>query len=104
MTEHDAQNLILLKLKEKKFFRRELVQVTGLTDRKIRDIIADLQSQGSPIVSLGKGYWMGTDEEVKSYRNREMNRAFTILRKLKNLVPQAGEALKQLEIGFSNNL
>lgn len=101
MTEQDAKTFILIRLHEKKFLRRELVEITGLKDRKVRDIIADLQSQGFPLVSLGKGYWMGTDEEVKSYRKREMSRAFTILRKLKHLLPQASEALKQLEMQFS---
>lgn len=80
--------------------RDALVSVTGYPDRANRDAIASLQAQGFPIVSLSKGYWLGTQEEVEAYKRREWKRLRTLAEKLKGLMPQVNEALKQLDLGF----
>jgi hypothetical protein len=80
--------------------RDDLVSVTGCPGRANRDAIASLQAQGFPIVSLGKGYWLGTQEEVEAYKRREWKRLRTLAEKLKGFMPQVNEALKQLDLGF----
>lgn len=80
--------------------RDHLVSVTGCPDRANRDAIASLQAQGFPIVSLGKGYWLGTEAEVAAYKRREWKRLSTLADKLKGFMPQVSEALKQLDLGF----
>ncbi len=80
--------------------RNDLSTMTGYPDRANRDAIASLQAQGYPIVSLGKGYWLGTQEEVEAYKRREWKRLRTMAEKLKGLMPQVDEALRQLDLGF----
>lgn len=80
--------------------RKALMSLTGLKDRKVREFIALLQEQGKPIVCLDKGYFWGTAEEVESYKRREMKRAFTILKKLRHLIPNVGEMVRQMELGL----
>lgn len=72
----------------------------GLSERAFRNAIADLQEHGHPVVSLGKGYWLGTPQEVDAYARREKHRAETILAKLKRLRPKLKTVVNQLEFGF----
>lgn len=80
--------------------REELVCLTGQSDRKNRDAVASLQSQGYPIINLRHGYYWGTQEEVQKYKNREWKRIRSLAFKLKNLFPKLHEAVEQLELGF----
>lgn len=80
--------------------RSDLVRLTSSPDRANRDAIASLQAQGHPIVSLGKGYWLGTKADVESYTRREWHRIRTLAKKLKGFLPQISEALGQLDLGL----
>lgn len=103
MTDLESTILSLLRGKEISSFamtREDLVLLTGYPDRANRDAIASLQAQGYPIVSLGKGYWLGTETEVAAYKRREWKRLRTLAEKLKGFMPQINEALKQLDLGF----
>lgn len=74
---------------------------TGLSKRSVRAKISDLQSKGYWIVNLKKGYYLTLDKnDLESYKKRETKRAITILNKLKHLVPEVEQALKQLRLGI----
>lgn len=78
--------------------RKDLCALTGMTDRKVRLAIAELQGQGHPIVSLSVGYFLGTQTEVESYKRREMHRAFSLLAKLKRMFPDFQDVARQLKL------
>ena len=87
--------------KERPVSREYLQARTCWSDRRIRKIISELQENGFWIVSLDRGYYLTDSKaDLESYKRRETHRAVSILRKLRSLVPAAGEALKQLEMGF----
>lgn len=66
--------------------RNEMSNMTGIHPRQIRLAMASLQTQGHPIISPGKGYRMATtQEEIEAFLRRESRRAFTILKKLRDL-------------------
>lgn len=103
MTELESTILSLLRgknISNLAVTRDNLVSLTGYPDRANRDAIASLQAQGHPIVSLGKGYWLGTHEEVEAYKRREWKRLRTMAEKLKGFMPQVNDALEQLDLGF----
>jgi len=77
--------------------REQLETNTKAPDRLIRDCIAELQGDGFPIVSLGKGYWLGSKEEVRRYAMREKFRALTILKKIRGFLP-VQTIINQLEM------
>lgn len=77
--------------------RKQLETHTKASDRLIRDCIAELQGQGLPIVSLKKGYFLGSQEEVQAYARREKFRALTILKKLRGFLP-VQQVISQLEM------
>lgn len=77
--------------------RAELSRLTTTTDRLVRNAIAELQGQGLPIVALGKGYWLGSEEEKVAYARREKCRALTILRKIRGFLP-VQSVITQLEM------
>ena len=54
----------------------------GENERTIRLAIRSLREQGYPICSLthGKGYWMGSKEDVRATVNQLRSRAFKLLR------------------------
>ena len=70
----------------------------AISERKVREIIADLQRQGKPIVSLEKGYFWGDKESVEQYCKREKNMAISILEKLTHLKPKTVELIEQLQL------
>ena len=44
--------------------RELLVAFTGLTDRRVRELIAKAAKEGEPICNLGKGYFVTNDTEL----------------------------------------
>lgn len=66
--------------------REQLIQLTGYSDRKIRDMIADSEEL---IINVDKGYFIPDEmcmydrELVNLYFNREKKRAETVLRKIR---------------------
>lgn len=99
----DLESTILDLLQERdspSLTREELVWMTGHPDRANREAIASLQAQGYPIVSLGKGYWLGTHEEVEAYKRREWRRLRTMAEKLRGILPKVHEVVQQLDLGF----
>lgn len=59
-----------------------LVGMIGENERTIRLAIRSLREQGYPICSLthGKGYWMGSKEDVRATVSQLRSRAFKLLR------------------------
>lgn len=102
MTPEQTQVLAVLKTasRELPIGRKTIARITNFNERRVRMIFAELQSQGIPVISLDHGYYLGAGEELEAYKRREIHRAVSILQKLKGLVPQAKEALRQLELSF----
>ena len=73
---------------EKAVSRPYLVSVTGLSDRKIRKIIADLVAMGLPVGSStanpGGYYKIATEKDLEMARHMK-GRAFQLLQRDKNL-------------------
>lgn len=95
MTEIEAKILGILEgrpTNSPSLTRDVMSNMTGIHPRQIRLAMASLQAQGHPIISPGKGYRLATtQEEIESFLRRESHRAFTILKKLRqlrHLVPQ----------------
>ena len=62
--------------------RRDLSRLTGLTDRRSRDIIEELRSEGIRVGSElgGEGYWLcQTDEEYIRFSKQYASRAYKVL-------------------------
>lgn len=58
--------------------RQTLCQLTGLTDRNVREGISLLR-RDTPIISSGKGYYLPeSNEEVQQWIERETKRAKSI--------------------------
>lgn len=55
--------------------RRTLAAITGLSDRHIRDIIADLVADGRPVCSLQDGYFRATGH-VHLYAYRHLIKSY----------------------------
>ena len=70
----------------------------NIPDRKIREHIAELQSEGCKIISLTKGYKLAVNGELEQYVAREKRRAISILSKISHLNPKIKEIEKQLEL------
>lgn len=74
--------------------RRELVRLTGLPDREVRELIAEARYM-LPIISSGKGYYRPvTVDEVKRWLAREKKRAISVFRSMRG----AREFLKNAEV------
>lgn len=70
--------------KENAISRTELMHLTGLNDRKNRELIEQLKHQGHLICNLGTGYFIAvTLSEMLSYYKQETKRAMAILHPLK---------------------
>ncbi|HCU25987.1 MAG TPA: hypothetical protein DF383_13295 [Deltaproteobacteria bacterium] len=98
MTELESAILNLLRDKRHPALalsRSQLASLTGHPDRTNREAIAALQAQGYPIVSLGKGYWLGTEEDIAAYKRREWKRLRTMAEKLRSLQPKLPQDQQQ---------
>ena len=73
-----TENRLLSILGSKPKSKSYLVGMIGENERTIRS----LREQGYPICSLthGKGYWMGSKEDVRATVNQLRSRAFKLLR------------------------
>lgn len=71
--------------RERALTRRQLRLHINLPDRLIRDAISELRLEGFPIVSLDKGYFWASSEDLKSYIKRERHRALSILQTVRKL-------------------
>ena len=68
--------------KENPLTRAELKQIVGTKDRRAREIIESLRSQGYRIVSTAsaKGYWLARDEvEYRAFSAEYGKKAYTIM-------------------------
>ncbi|MBE5900226.1 MAG: hypothetical protein E7279_11665 [Lachnospiraceae bacterium] len=68
--------------------RKSLEVESGLTDRKVRDLIhkANLDNSKPPIINLGDGYFIATPDdltEVSIYCKKELSRAREIEHKVR---------------------
>ena len=59
--------------KNKPITRAELCNITGLSDRIVRRIIADLREEGNWIVNRGNGYYRGRSESDRKYLIADYN-------------------------------
>ena len=83
----------------KESFSRDYLSIHfNMTDRTIRECIAELQSEGHKIISLTKGYKLAVNGELEQYIAREKRRAISILAKLTHLKPKIKELCQQLEL------
>lgn len=78
--------------------RGQLRALTNHNDRVNRLAIASLQAKGHPIISLKKGYFLGTEKDVEHYVRREKCRAISILAKLKHLQPKLSHLIQQMKL------
>lgn len=72
--------------KEKAVSRKTLAELTGYSDRNIRDSIAQLRDLGYPICNFqdGRGYFLSDDmQDIKHQYEQERKRALQILKQLK---------------------
>ena len=53
--------------------RAELCNITGLSDRIVRRIIADLREEGNWIINRGNGYYRGRSESDRKYLIADYN-------------------------------
>ncbi len=70
--------------------RNELVIATGLSDRKVRDLIEKACTREHPILNMqdGKGYFQPAADEmhlVRLYRSQENHRTIRIRKKVSEL-------------------
>ena len=83
--DYSTANIILARLRKGIAKREELRALTGLTDRKVRGIIHELQEQGHLIVNLsdGRGYKIASSkEELERYKAQEWSRVSKSVAKL----------------------
>jgi transcriptional regulator with XRE-family HTH domain len=63
--------------------RRELMELTGMSDRKVRECIADAIYDGILIINLDKGYFIpNTIDDVRQWYYRELHRSASNFKKL----------------------
>lgn len=65
--------------------REDLVNLTGLSDRAVREEI-NLLKRDYPVVNVGRGYYIANDPDdpyLKAYIHQEMNRIRSISRSLR---------------------
>lgn len=77
--------------------RDELKRLTGLSDRKNRELIEQARNEGHIIVNRqdGKGYYLtNRPEDIKAQMERNRHRALSILVQQKHLK----KALKEVEL------
>lgn len=79
---HIIENRLLSILTDKPASKSYLISMVGENERTIRKCIHNLRKQGHPICSLthGKGYWMGSKEDVRATVSQLRSRAFKLLR------------------------
>lgn len=73
--------------------REQLVILTGLNDRKVRDAISHAKRE-TAIVNVGKGYFIPTENdaaELNAYIKQEESKALNILAGLKYLKGQLAD-------------
>ena len=71
---------------EKAISREFLVNVTGWSDRQVRQTIAELKRH-YPIINVGKGYYIATDPDdpnLIQYIRQEQHRAREILKGIRS--------------------
>ncbi len=61
--------------------RAELCEMTGLSDRIVRRIIADLREEGNWIINRGNGYYRGRSESDRKYLIADYNSRITKMAK-----------------------
>ena len=61
--------------------RVELCRMTGLSDRIVRRIIADLREEGNWIINRGNGYYRGRSESDRKYLIADYNSRITKMAK-----------------------
>ena len=91
---------------EQAISREELARRSGVSDRKIRDLIKADQDEGIPVINTRNGgYFLYKDKddlpEFKAYYLRERARSFTCLKKQKNvrqMLLRAGLSPEELKI------
>ena len=74
---------IMQRLKQGQATRAELVSITGIGDRTLRDLIKLLRDAGMPIINMSdnKGYKLAeSEQELERYKRQEYARANSILR------------------------
>lgn len=74
---------IMQRLKQGQATRAELVSITGIGDRTLRDLIKLLRDAGMPIINMSdnKGYKLAeSEQELERYKKQEYARANSILR------------------------
>lgn len=84
--DYTTEQIVLQALtSEEQLTRWRLREITGVTDIRLRNAIANLQSEGIPIINLqdGRGYKLTHSyEELAAYKDQERGRAYKILRKI----------------------
>lgn len=63
--------------------REDLVRLTNLNDREVRDAIEGAKANGYPVVNVGNGYYIPddpNDPNLMEYNQRETSRALKILK------------------------
>jgi hypothetical protein len=68
--------------------RKDLIQLVGLDDRQVREIISNLQLEGKPIFAAGRGYFYAhkNEDDLKAaskYISSEYSRGRSITKKAK---------------------
>lgn len=79
---------ILGKGKDKSLTGLEIMQITGLNSRELRQLVGEAQKEGFPVVNMqdGKGYYICTDpQELMRYCKQERNRALSNLKRVSYL-------------------
>ena len=73
--------------------REELVKLTGLRDRKVREEIEDARRRGVVILNEGKGYYITNDlDDMYRHYKKETARALSILETRKTIRRKLKEA------------
>jgi hypothetical protein len=74
--------------KDNAITRSELCRLTGLSDRRMRRQIEELQFQGHRIINMSDGlgyYFPQTDAEFYRYTKQEYSRIFKELKKIRKM-------------------
>lgn len=106
MTETQKKVLAYLNLfalgKESAIHSLKLAGLTGIEERKVRDIIRDLRRMGHPIGSGAQGFWFISDpQEHRATMANLKSRAFDMLRtvSIQERIP-AAELAGQLRVAL----
>lgn len=86
------EELVFSLISKKPISRDELVKATGKEDRAVRMIIEGLILKDKPIVSLNKGYKIGSSYELEQYE-RKITEFYNTLGKKKYHI---GKAKRQM--------